>query len=221
MHPLDILEQIGALQDAVSPYKGRIALTEHETRSYLLPAHLSGNDLARLVEFFLPATLCDLLSVRVEVVPNSGTRLVIASANFVGFCCCGARENRLFVKVRPKVSTNRLLELAVVARRLPAWSPEVSVRPEEDSSLLEWTLRAFAAAVHTLVRTAGIRSTTPTAEAATVSQRADGGSHRPRPHCTLTTTSAPSSSQVGASVGIQPPFPPRVYRPPTSWSATW
>ncbi len=52
-----------------------------------------------------------------------------------------------------------MLELAVAAERLPEWRPEVQIEHDDNSSLVEWTIRAFVSSIEKLLLTGGIRST--------------------------------------------------------------
>lgn len=160
MKPANILTNIGAASAAGPPYAGAIYLREHQARSYRLPRDLAFGELDELLEFLRPATQSKLLTAaRIEVVPGIGPHLYLSTTSFVGFAACGQDNDRIFVRILPKVGPMQMLALAIAAGRLPKWRADVPIEPDDSSTLIEWTVRAFISALEKLIRAGGVRST--------------------------------------------------------------
>ena len=158
---LDFLCGASVATPGPAPYDASISLQEHQ--NVHVPAPIP--ELATLSDdvraTFGVAQRRGLVSVSVtnEASGLAGVRIVTEST--VGFTSLtDISGRRVFLEVRPKVKTQRLLELAVLADVLPPWHPERDLFVGgSHSPLLEWTLRAFVSSLHEMFSGGGLRKT--------------------------------------------------------------
>lgn len=138
-----------------------LELEEHQARACLLPASIAGEYYAAALDLLSQAIGAGFVSVQIRQRKSSQTFLEIRAASVVGFMTSrSAAGVGIFVQVRPKISTWRLIELSVMAEMLPPWASDgTSVSTGLHDSLLEWTLRAFLEELRRLLSLGGLRQT--------------------------------------------------------------
>jgi hypothetical protein len=147
-----------AAAPAEAPYSATIELSEHQARVVNI-GKPSGSTLAELTELLgHPATRA-LVSSQIVLTEDGDFQLNLSTDSTVGFAAVGQPRSRIFVRVRPKVPTQRLLELAQIAGRLPPWKNAVDIGEDDVSVLLLWTLSAFADSLNNVLAMGGVRST--------------------------------------------------------------
>lgn len=159
---LALLRWLG-LKDAEQPYDGLLDLVEHERREIELgrsPSAAEMEGVRGLLRLMAGPQSNSLLSISVTSDVSSDFKMTLKASEVVGFTSASDGDLRIFVQVRPKVETSRMIELAGWAGMLPPWSAVgVQIGEDEDSSWLEGTLRAFDDAVSGLIEGGGLRST--------------------------------------------------------------
>jgi 5-methylcytosine-specific restriction endonuclease McrBC regulatory subunit McrC len=154
------LTDSGVFHAAPDPYDGLLELSEHETRTFAVVGLDQGDVVPSVHALFEPAVRENLLSVAFRMDPTGTHLLSIKAGSTVGFTSLTTPAGkRLFVRIRPKVSTPRVLELTQLSGKLPRWRRgDVQVAAEEEAPVIEWTLRAFEDAVQQLLAQGGLRS---------------------------------------------------------------
>lgn len=147
-----------AASPAKPPYAATIELSEHQTRVVNIgkPSRSTLTELTDLLGH--PATRA-LVSSQIVLNEDGDFQLNLSTDSTVGFAAVGQPRSRIFVRVRPKVPTHRLLELAQIAGRLPPWKNAVDIGEDDISVLLLWTLNAFADSLNAVLALGGVRST--------------------------------------------------------------
>ncbi|WP_287805525.1 hypothetical protein [Diaphorobacter sp.] len=145
---------------ALAP-NGVLDLTEHETIAINLKRAESDEVLSEIAEALSAGIAKGLVSVAVRTDAAGAVKLVITTNSTVGFASSGPRSaDGIFVRVRPKVGTRRMLELAALAGMLPNWTPgEAFLSETPEDALVEWTLRAYAQSLNYLLAAGGLRNT--------------------------------------------------------------
>lgn len=133
---------------------------EHQTKRIPVASTHVGELYAKTRALLSEAIEAGLLKVQVRDQSSSGTCIEVKSGSAVGFVTTeGSGGARIFVQVRPKVGTQRMIELASLAGMLPPWSPGGAfIRPSLHDAVLEWTLRAFLDALTRLIAKGGLRN---------------------------------------------------------------
>ncbi|MGG7607420.1 5-methylcytosine restriction system specificity protein McrC [Massilia sp. BKSP1R2A-1] len=135
-------------------------LAEHETRTAEIDPECPHSVLEEVFEVLSGAMEAGLISAETRRPPGERTCLVIEATSIVGVVSSLLPDGmRLFARVRPKVGTARMLELAVLAKMMPDWNGGVFVSESVEDALLEWTIGAFDHALHVLLARGGLRNT--------------------------------------------------------------
>nr|WP_314547629.1 hypothetical protein [uncultured Massilia sp.] len=135
-------------------------LAEHETRTAEIAPECPHSVLEQVFEALSGAMEAGLVSAETRRPPGGRTCLVIEATSIVGVVSSPLPDgSRLFVRVRPKVGTARMLELAVLAGMMPDWNGGVHVSESVEDALLEWTIGAFDNALRVLLARGGLRNT--------------------------------------------------------------
>jgi 5-methylcytosine-specific restriction endonuclease McrBC regulatory subunit McrC len=158
MSVIEVLVDLGVAVQAPEPYSASIELREHQKHELLLPSWFDVALVGRLFQSFDAAIKQGLVEVDVALEKTGGFRLKLSTSNIVGHAIVTDNDKRVFLAVRPKVPTSRILQLALAAENLPAWKAELTTGVDPDASTLEWTVAAFTAEVETLLSTGGVRS---------------------------------------------------------------
>ncbi|CUI86937.1 5-methylcytosine restriction system specificity protein McrC [Achromobacter dolens] len=139
---------------------GVLDLSEHETIAINLTRGESDQALSDVAEALSAGIAKGLVSVTIRSEATGAAKLVITTNSTVGFASSRPRRaGAIFVRVRPKVGTRRMLELAALAGILPNWTPgEAFLSETLEDALVEWTLRAYAHALNHLLAVGGLRN---------------------------------------------------------------
>jgi hypothetical protein len=138
----DLLLRLGVLKEGTSTYDAMLALSEHQSLTVSLDKLPSQDEAAALAGLFGAANQ-KLVSLSIRQDGDQSPCLRISASSLVGFTSLRDGPRRVFLRVRPKVATRRLLELATMAGMLPRWRPAgVDLAAQDGSGLVEWTLRA-------------------------------------------------------------------------------
>lgn len=145
------------LAPAPAPYAGAITLTEHQSLSCELP---SANAFVKIAALFTNASAKGLVAVQSRVAVDGKTYLHLRSGSKVGFVALAAEGELIFVRVRPKIESIRMLDLAQAAGMLPSWHHgDSSVAADATTAVMDWTLQAFCFEAERLLSRGGIRPT--------------------------------------------------------------
>ena len=158
--PISQVRQAIGLDLAVGTSIGVLDMIEHERRTLILPEGTAGVVLREVVELLAVAINRGLLTVVTTMDAFGTSRLDVASTNIVGFASSFSNAGEhIFVRIRPKVGTTRMLELAALAGMLPRGRLGGGyVAPTLEKALLEWTIGAFEEALRDLLTQGGLRS---------------------------------------------------------------
>lgn len=139
---------------------GVLDLSEHEAIAINLTMAESDRMLSNVTRALSSGIARGLVAVAVRSDATGAAKLVITTNSTVGFASSGPRSaGGIFVRVRPKVGTRRMLELAALAGMLPSWTPGDAFLSETlEDGLVEWTLGAYAHALHQLLASGGLRN---------------------------------------------------------------
>lgn len=159
MNPLECLIAVGAAVPGEPPYAALVDVPEHFSASYKLRADASTDSVRELAAVFEEPSIKALVTASLIVRRDGSVWLTISTSSRVGFASAERAGAKLFVRVRPKVPTERLLELAAIAERLPPWNEEVTIGTDDVSVLIAWMLHSFASSLEKLARVGGFRPT--------------------------------------------------------------
>jgi 5-methylcytosine-specific restriction endonuclease McrBC regulatory subunit McrC len=159
MAPTEILLAIGAAEAGPAGYAASVDLFEHQTALFDLPLELSGSDTADLNAFLSAQSLQGLLKVGVVHRPDGRPQLRIVTDSRVGFGSARSGMDRIFVRVRPKIDTQRFLELAFLADTLPTFDLQTDVASADFGDILRWMLEIFVRSMERLIAQGGLRPT--------------------------------------------------------------
>lgn len=136
-------------------------LPEHATIAIGLMRAESDQALSDVAEALSAGIAKGLVAVSVRTDATGAATLVITTNSTVGFASSRPRSaGGIFLRVRPKVGTRRMLELAALAGLLPDWTPgEAFISETLEDALVEWTLQAYAQALNHLLAAGGLRNT--------------------------------------------------------------
>jgi 5-methylcytosine-specific restriction endonuclease McrBC regulatory subunit McrC len=152
----------GGSHEALTFYDAVLELREHSrVHTAVDPEHLLGlpGELTTLLE---PATSRGLVQHSVKYRPDGRAYLELETSSTVGFSSITSPDGRrLFLRVRPKINTVRMLELASMAGMLPTLvgAPPAWTDRTADEAVLEWTAEAFTSALADLMSKGGLRAT--------------------------------------------------------------
>jgi 5-methylcytosine-specific restriction endonuclease McrBC regulatory subunit McrC len=140
---------------------GLLDFVERETRAISIDRSAAPAILAEISDFLARAIEEGLLVIEISGGLGVPCRMLFSTSSTVGFATCvNVDGHRTLVRVRPKVGTHRMLELAALAKMLPKWHPGgASVSPTIDRALIEWTIGAFENSLRHMVSRAGLRNT--------------------------------------------------------------
>lgn len=146
--------------DTLAP-EGILDLDEHRTIEISLSGEEAERVLSDVAKTLAVGIANGLLSVATETNASGVTKLCITTNSTVGFASASAQSaDGIFIRVRPKVGTRRMLELAALAGMLPEWNPgEAHISETLEDALVEWTLRAYAQSLQNLLASGGLRNT--------------------------------------------------------------
>lgn len=150
----EILSKLGAAQIGGTTL---LEMREHEQRACPLPRGQVEEISAQLFERLSLAIDKNLIAVEILRDRRGGTSVVFSTSSNVGFASGSAGT---FVRVLPKVGTEQMLSLALLAEMIPPWTPGgAQVSPVLDQALIEWTIRSFESALRRLLARGGLRNT--------------------------------------------------------------
>ena len=150
----ELLSKLGVVQHGNVQL---LEMREHEERTCNLPRGSIEEASAQLFEHLALAIDKRLVEVNVLRERDGNSKVVVTTSSNVGFAS-GAQS--LFVRVLPKVGTEQMLSLALLAEMLPPWAPGgAQVSPVLDQALIEWTIRSFEAALRRFLARGGLRNT--------------------------------------------------------------
>lgn len=158
MTPAELLTEIGAATTGEGQYSATLSFGEHQKYIFEIPENCSDELLGMLFAELSEEVAPKLMQFE-YVLGRKGKRfLSIKTTSIVGFSSVLMAGELIFLRVTPKIPTERLLQLAIVAGRLPPWRADTHVGTNDVVSIFEWTVRGFIDAAEALVRGAGIRS---------------------------------------------------------------
>lgn len=150
----NVLSKLGATQIGGATL---LEMREHEERTCSLPGGHVEEISAQLFERLALAIDENLIKVEVLRGRRGGSHVAVSTTSNVGFASSSVG---IFVRVLPKVGTEQMLNLALLAEMIPPWSPSgAQVSPVLDQALIEWTLRSFEGALSRLLARGGLRNT--------------------------------------------------------------
>ena len=159
MGAINLLRQLSLLQAAPRPYEGTLVLGEHQEIAAKLDSLPSADVVASIQKMFGRPILSRLIQASFRLDAAGRPELCLSASSVVGFGALEEEGRRVFLSIQPKVSGARLLELAFLADRLPAWRPDILVGEDPSSALVEWTLRSYIHSVRQLLARGGLRAT--------------------------------------------------------------
>jgi len=139
---------------------GVLDLAEHESLTIDLVRGDAESVLSQAAAAFKLALAKGLISITTNITADGITKFIVSASSIVGFAASApSSAGGILVRVRPKVGTRRMLELAAVAGMLPNWTPDGAFLSETlEDALLEWTLRAYARSLNRLISMGGLRN---------------------------------------------------------------
>lgn len=164
----EVLPGLEVLGGAGAPYFAALTFDEHGDYTANLPISVQSEGLVgELYNLFRSATSAGLLALSVEQRASGALNVRITCDSRVGFCSGDdAQGRRYFIRVRPKVAPEVMLELGHLAEVVPPiHDGDVSLNQGAESTLVEWTLRAFHRALVGLLNGGGLRSSHETVDA--------------------------------------------------------
>lgn len=155
------LKAAGLLSAGTGPYSAVLELTEHQDLVLDLQRLPDPTETAAVLSAFEPALAKRLFSLNFGQDVQGRAEVHVKTSSVVGFASVAQGDTApVFVRVSPKVPTQRFLELVSLAGMLPKWHGEdIKVGEDSTSPQLEWALRAFDVAVQKLLDAGGVRST--------------------------------------------------------------
>jgi 5-methylcytosine-specific restriction endonuclease McrBC regulatory subunit McrC len=159
MAPTDVLIAAGAAQPGTLSYSAVIDRFEHQTSVHDLPIGLSTREIVDLYAALNARSLQGIIKVSIVHRSDGRPQLRIVTDGRVGFGSAGRGSDRLFVRVRPKIDTQRFLELASIAGVLPKFDLQTSVSVANFADILRWMLELFVGSMEKMVATGGLRPT--------------------------------------------------------------
>lgn len=159
MAPTEILLAVGAARTGPAGYAAVVDLFEHQTGVFDLPLELSGRDMSDLYAFLNAQSLQSLLKVSIIHRADGRPQLRIVTDCRVGFGSARSGMDRLFVRVRPKIDTQRFLELAFIAEALPTFDLQTEVSAADFADVLRWMLELFVRSMEEMIAKGGLRPT--------------------------------------------------------------
>jgi 5-methylcytosine-specific restriction endonuclease McrBC regulatory subunit McrC len=135
-------------------------MEEHEVRSTEIPHDYFHSVIEEVYQALAKAMEAGLISAETRRPPSGRASLAIEATNMVGAVSATlSNGSRLFVRIRPKVGTARMLELAVLAKMMPDWKGGVHASESVEDALLEWVIGAFEDGLRVLLSKGGLRNT--------------------------------------------------------------
>lgn len=159
MTPTEILVGIGAAQAKVFGYAAVVDISEHESLVFDMPRTISTKEIVNLYEVLNAPALLSLLKASVTYRSDGMPQLRLVTNSRVGFSSVRVGPDDFFVRVRPKVESQRFLELSFWAGTLPNFKSQTDVATEDFANILEWMLEMFMSAMEVMLVKGGVRST--------------------------------------------------------------
>ncbi|QEL21944.1 hypothetical protein FQV39_04645 [Bosea sp. F3-2] len=159
MAPIDVLVAAGAAQPGPPGYSAVIERFEHQTSVHDLPIDLSTREIVDLYAALNAQSLQGIIKVSIVHRSDGRPQLRIVTDRRVGFGSVGRGADRLFVRVRPKIDTQRFLELAFIAGVLPKFDLQTDVSVADFADVLRWMLELFVGSMEKMIATGGLRPT--------------------------------------------------------------